>query len=496
MVYLCSVNREFIFNIFLLLFINLLIKPFFIFGIDLTVQNRVGPDYGLYFALLNLAYVFQILNDFGLQNFNNRNISQHPHLLPKYFPNFLALKLLLSTAYVIITLIAAFFVFGYGVRELPLLLILLVNQVLVQLIFFLRSNVSGLGYYRIDSILSALDKLLMLFTCGALLWANPLPIPFTIETFALAQTFALAMTVVIVYLLLRAKVQFSIKPSWAKNWRAGLPAILFLLRKSLPYALVILLMFAYSRLDAVILERMLPDGKVHADVYAGAYRLLDACNMFGYLFATLLLPMFARLLRRHELVEVRSLISLSFKLIWSGAITLTSAIFFARMHLIQLMMPARASEYRWDLLGILIWVFVPVCVIYIFSTLLTAHERLMQMNRFFIIGILIDLMLNFLLIPEYKAYGAAIATLTTHLFVATTVVWLCVRTFQFKPSRKGLIQVPAYALFVIVCDWCLFERTSFNWPVQMAFALATGLVGMILFQMIDVRNMRRVFGNG
>ena len=40
-------NREFILNILLLVFINLLIKPFFIFGIDLTVQNRVGEDYGL-----------------------------------------------------------------------------------------------------------------------------------------------------------------------------------------------------------------------------------------------------------------------------------------------------------------------------------------------------------------------------------------------------------------------------------------------------------------
>ena len=33
-------NREFLLNILFLVLINLLIKPFFIFGIDLTVQNR------------------------------------------------------------------------------------------------------------------------------------------------------------------------------------------------------------------------------------------------------------------------------------------------------------------------------------------------------------------------------------------------------------------------------------------------------------------------
>jgi tripartite ATP-independent transporter DctM subunit len=48
-------------------------------------------------------------------------------------------------------------------------------------------------------------------------------------------------------------------------------------------------MFAYTRLDAVLLERMA--GPAHADVYASAFRLLEACNMLGYLFASLLLPM-------------------------------------------------------------------------------------------------------------------------------------------------------------------------------------------------------------
>ncbi|MBK8554296.1 MAG: hypothetical protein IPL65_00320 [Lewinellaceae bacterium] len=134
--YLCVVNREFLLNIAFLVFINLLIKPFFIFGIDLAVQNRVGADYGTYFALLNFTYVLQILNDFGIQNFNNRHVSQHPHLLPKYFPNLLSLKLLLSLFYVSVSMAAAWWIAGYGVNEMPLLLVLLFNQVLVQGILF------------------------------------------------------------------------------------------------------------------------------------------------------------------------------------------------------------------------------------------------------------------------------------------------------------------------------------------------------------------------
>lgn len=485
-------NREFLLNILFLVFINLLIKPFFIFGIDLTVQNRVPDgDYGLYFTLFNFTYLFQILNDFGIQNFNNRNISQHPQLLPKYFPNLMLLKGLLGILYFILTAAVAWGIAGYDQRAMGLLTILLVNQILTQIIFFLRSNVSGLGYYRLDSILSSLDKLLMLGTCSLVLWANPFRMAFSVELFALAQTVALAATAITAFVVLRSKADFPVRPSWLGNWRSGRRSLLFLLKKSYPFALVILLMTAYTRLDAVILERMLPDGTRHADVYAGAYRLLDACNMLGYLFASLLLPMFARLLRHHpDGSTVRPLVSMSFKMIWAGSLTLVAAVFFARQPLVELMMPAKASAYRWDVLGVLIWTFIPVSVTYIFSTLLTAHERLMQMNRFFVGGLVLDVALNVLLIPRWQAVGCAVATLGTQLFIALAMVWLCVRTFQFRPNRKGLVQVAGFAAWLLLADWLIFEKTTWAWKGQFVLALLAGGIGFLAFKMLDFKQLR------
>lgn len=477
-------KREFLLNILLLVFINLLIKPIFIFGIDLGVQNRVGEHYGTYFALLNLAYLFQILNDFGIQSFNNRHISQHPQLLPKYFPNLLAIKWLLAAVYVVLTMMVAAFVLGYGAEALPLLFVLLLNQVLVQLILFLRSNISGLGFYRLDSLLSSLDKLLMVLTCGVLLWTDLFD--FSLLNFALAQTLALLVTAVVVFVLLRQRAVFPVKPSWAANWRAGKPAVFSMFRQSLPYALVVLLMFAYTRLDAVLLERIA--GAAHADVYASAFRLLEACNMFGYLFASLLLPMFARLLKEKE--SVRPLTSMSFKLIWSGSVTLAAAIFFAREDLLRLMMPERATEYRFEVLGVLIWAFVPVSVTYIFSTLLTARERMMRMNRFFIVGIVLDLSLNLLLIPHWQAIGSAVAAMATQVFIASAMIWLCVQEFGFRPSRLGLIQTIGFLAFILVLDWLLFEKTAWAWQVKFASALCIGLAGLSLFKMVGMSSLR------
>ncbi|MDR0294977.1 MAG: hypothetical protein LBH91_02145, partial [Prevotellaceae bacterium] len=75
-------QRDFIFNILFLLFLNLLIKPFWILGIDRGVQNTVGAEnYGIYFAVLSFTIMLNMLLDFGLTNFNNRNIAQNTQLL-------------------------------------------------------------------------------------------------------------------------------------------------------------------------------------------------------------------------------------------------------------------------------------------------------------------------------------------------------------------------------------------------------------------------------
>ena len=52
-------KREFASNIALLILINLLIKPAYIFGVDRSVQNLVGAeDFGIYFGLYNFAFLF------------------------------------------------------------------------------------------------------------------------------------------------------------------------------------------------------------------------------------------------------------------------------------------------------------------------------------------------------------------------------------------------------------------------------------------------------
>ncbi|MCX6180694.1 MAG: hypothetical protein NT150_02030 [Bacteroidetes bacterium] len=60
----------------MMVFLNLLIKPLWLF-IEIELQNKVGIEhYGLYFALFNL--ILNMILDAGIVNFNNKEIARNP----------------------------------------------------------------------------------------------------------------------------------------------------------------------------------------------------------------------------------------------------------------------------------------------------------------------------------------------------------------------------------------------------------------------------------
>lgn len=473
-------NREFLLNALVLVAVNLLIKPIYIFGIDRTVQNTVGSEsYGLYFALFNLSLLFQMLNDFGIQNFNSRNLSMHRHLLDKYLPSLLQLKLLLSLGYGITVFLVAIFL-GYGVEVWPLLLILTFNQVLNSLLLYLRSNIAALGYYRLDSFLSALDRSVLIVLMLVLLW-GPFKADFEILWFAWAQTASLLLSLTVVAALVYRKLQ-----RW--NFRLRPLFLLSLLRASFPYALVVLLMSLYTRMDAIMLERMLPDGAREAGVYAGAYRLLDAAGMLGYLMAGLLLPMFSRLLQEGK--DLHALLRISFHILFVAAMGLSTAVFFFRFELSSLLY-VEADAYWGQVLGFLIWAIVGLFGGYVYGTVLLAKGRLRALNKLFGWSLLLNLSMNLLLIPEYGALGAVAATLLTQACVLLFEIHLAHKHLAIpiqviKPWNLILFSGLLLALVALLSVW-----TGLAWPLRFGLALLSTpvlarLVGLLRNFMEDI----------
>jgi O-antigen/teichoic acid export membrane protein len=461
-------QKKFITNLSLLLLLNILIKPFWILGIDRAVQNVVpAEDYGMYYAIFNFSFLFNILLDVGITNYNNKNIAQNNHLLQKHLSIILVLRLMLGSIYLLATLLVGWLI-HYSFTQILMLAVLGFNQFLVSFILYLRSNISGLHLFKTDSVISVLDRLIMIVICAALLWGNITDKPFQISWYIFAQTFAYLITIIITLVIVIDKAKLK-KVSWNKVFS------LFILKKSYPYAILVLLMTFYNRIDSVMLERMLWDGAQQAAIYASAYRLLDAGNMIAFLFAGLLLPMFAKMLKSHHRVD--ELVKLSFSILMLISITTAAVSYFYAHDMMKLMYHEHTEESA-DVFQLLMMCFVFVSTTYVFGTLLTANGNLRQLNTMAACGMLLNFTLNIVLIPKYKAAGAAFSSLFTQAATAIFQIVIAYKFFNFRINYPFLLRFVVFVTGTILLGF-VFNELPIQWFIRMIL-LATSIVAFAL----------------
>lgn len=472
-------QRKFIINLAILIILNLLIKPYWILIIDPNVQNLVGnASYGEYSSLFNFSFLLSIFLDFGLTNFNNKNIAQNSHLLSKHFSSLLTLKFALGVLYLTLTMICALVV-GYDLRYLKLLIILAINQFLISFVLYLRSNLQGLHLFKTDSVVSVLDRLIMIILC-AVLFMNWFGLKVDIMNYVYAQTIGYSLTALITFwIVLRETHTFKLK------WDAKFS--LMMLKKSFPFAILVLLMTFYNRLDSVMIERLLPVGvgAAEAGIYAKGFRLLEAAGMIGFLFATQLLPIFSRMIEYKE--DIQHLVKLAFTLIATPAIIVSLGCAFYSEELCLIINKSTDSSTVFSLLMLC---FTASSISYIFGTLLTANGNLRQMNIMAISGITVNVILNFILIPRFHAVGSAIASVFTQFITAIIQVLIVQSVFKFKVNKRLLIALVFFIFGVAGINYLTLHLTD-NWYLN--FGIMTVASGLWAFVtgMLNIKSVLR-----
>lgn len=470
-------QRKFLANLSFLLLLNLIIKPVWIFGIDLNVQNTVGAEaYGFYFTLFNFSFLFNILFDFGITNFNNRNIAQNTQLLNKHFSSIIILKILLGILYFFVTFLAAV-IWGYRGKELHMLLFLGINQFLISFILYLRSNVSALLFFKTDSVLSVLDRIVMIAICSVLLWGGITKSPFKIEWFVYAQTIAYLITFLVAYTVVIKKASFK-----RLNW--NYPFFVMILKQSLPYALLVLLMTFYNKIDTVMLVRLIDGaaGRIQSGIYAHAYRLLDAVNSFAFLFSMLLLPLFAKLIKIGTGVE--KIVKLSFSILFVLSVIVTAVSVVFSYPIMDLLYELHISESA-RLFPVLMASFIAISSSYIFGTLLTANGNLKLLNYLAGFGMILNVMLNILLIPRHGAYGSAWASLITQSSISILQVILSIHFFKIKVSYSYLLKLLFFVAGVVIIGY-FTPLLQFNWSVNFVLMIFASLAIAAILRLLNV----------
>lgn len=476
-------RRFFVKNLLFVIIVNVLTKPLWVLLIDRNVQNAVGKAvYGPYSQLLNLSLIFQIILDFGITNYNNRTIAREPDKIHTQFSEMLSARLVLMLFYIAISFIAAF-INGYRGWSLILLAGILLFQSLNQLVQFIRSNVSALHKFKADGVLSVTDRFLMIFICGFLLLYPATAHHFHIEWYIEAQIFCYFLAAIIAYLVLRrikpVKIRFSFHA----------PTLLKIMRETLPYAILIFLMSLYTRYDTLMIGKLCgANGPVQTGIYAEAYRLLDASNMFGLMFASILLPLFGRMLVQRE--DVQPIIRVSVNMLLPGALMVTVAAFFFGYPIMHKLYPA-ATTYDGKVFSWLMACFPAFCMMYVYSTLLTANGSLRVLNGLALTGVVINLSMNFILIPHYQALGAAFTACITQSVMAIGFMWYCRKIIHLPVHIKWILSHALYLLVAIVLAYGVVHLHA-AWVLQLCLFGVLCIVTMFLFRFVSVHAIKQL----
>jgi O-antigen/teichoic acid export membrane protein len=348
------------------------------------------------------------------------------------------------------------------------------NQVMASMILWLRSNISGMQFLFLDSLLSVADRLVMIIICSLLLWGGFAGGEFRIEWFIWAQTAAyfIVMCTALVIVVRRGRVS-GLKPDAA--------VLRSIIVTGLPYALVVFSMTLYWRIDAVMIERLLPDGATETGNYAQAFRLFDAISMIPVMFGGLLLPIMTRGLASGE--SIRPLAAMAGRMLMVplgiGAVTLATI----PEEILDLLY-ASPADSAVDAFRLLMLALVPAGAIYIYSTMLTAAGRLKLLGVITASGMIVNIVLNWILIPALGPAGAATTALVTQTLVAAACMAAVRSTMTTVATAARVLLYVLMLALTFGAGWLLL-RTGISWTVAAGVQLATGLLLALLLRLTE-----------
>lgn len=435
-------ERSFYSNLFFSLGLNLLVKPAAIFLIDAAVQNEVGSAYGLYFAIFNLSLIFSILFDFGINNLSTKEAAQNLEAAKLQFASIFTFRIALMLFY-LIGLFCCNIYLHLSSIEYELILLLGLNQFFIANIAYFRSFFAGLQWFRLDALFSVLDRMMLICSMGYLIYLYPDGFKLVhIESYALMQFGSYALTFIIAGFTIFLKV----KPPLVMPKTAIVKSKV---KQAFPYALLIVLMTLYTRIDGIILKYLA--GVEEASYYAQAYRLIDALYMFAMVFAGLLFPMFSKMIKVNP-QEIKPLVSQASRLLLGSSIAFIVFSYLQGGLLMDLIYahPAVDSGIILFLLSI---AFFGMASNLIYGSLLTANGSLKALNIISFCGLVFNVMMNLLLIPKALNGGAvvvaAVAALT-QILVALAQAIFCKHLFNLPFVDRQFYKYPLLTYLLMV----------------------------------------------
>ncbi len=109
-------------------------------------------------------------------------------------------------------------------------------------------------------------------------------------------------------------------------------------------------------------------------------------------------------------------------------------------------------------------------------------------------GMVINIVLNVILIPQFKANGSAMVSLITQFIIAVTQVLLVQRLFKFKINYRFIISIALFIIGVIIINWISvhYYYTKQNWLVSFIGMVVACFIYAFALRILSVKSIYNI----
>ena len=391
----------------------------------ISITNYLGPsNFGLYSYALSFAGIFTVISTLGIDTILTRELVKNPEKKNTLLGTGLGLKSLGALISLLLLLVAVIFTSHDRFTNLLIFIIAAapIFQALNVVDLFFQSKVQSKYSVIVQSssfIIASIIKLVLILLSASLLY------------------FAIFTTAEYVFLAAGYLIMYKNKDGEIAKWNFKKDTARIMLHDSWPLILSGVVITIYMKIDQVMIKQMLGDAEV--GYYAAAVRLCEAWYFLPTIVTTSLFPAIINAKQTNETLYQSRLQKLYDLLAWA-AIAIALPTTFLSKYVIAILYKPEFYPAA-SVLTIYIWAGVATFLGVASSQyLITENFTKIAFIRTFI-GMIVNVILNFILIPIYGINGSAFATLISYSAATFSI-------YFSRNSRQQTIMMFKSLLFI------------------------------------------------
>ncbi|MCX6766963.1 MAG: flippase [Candidatus Moranbacteria bacterium] len=436
------------------------------------ITRYLGKDgFGDYSTVLAFFFFFGAIGDLGLYAISTREISRPESDEEEILGNVFSIRVISSLLIVAISLLLAYF--------LPYSSAVKTGIVISALAYVFSSGYSvliGLFQKRL-----AMDKVAIGEFVGKIV---------QVAVIVLAVKYNLGFQAIIWTLLLNMVVSFLIVFIWSRWYVKFRPAFDLgvwekFLKESYPVGISAIIVFAYFKLDTILLSILKTSSDV--GIYNAAYKVLENVSFFPAMFVGLVMPIMSRYIF-HERKKFELVADKTFKVF----LVLTTPLFIGTVFLAPSIIRLIGGSGFMEAVPVLRLLAAAMIFIFFgnfFTNVIIAGSLQKKLMGILLFCAVFNVSLNLILIPRYSYIGAAITSSLTEGLVVVLSCFIAWKNLKYFPSFAKILPILVSGAGMALVFHYL---QSFNFALLAASGIFTYILLLWLFRAVSLDEMESI----